>query len=53
MMSMTMNPSHDRRSTIATHTARGITPAIAVVLASAGLLFLMLAAGKWMGDLTL
>src|SRR5262249_17013111 len=37
--------NHDRRSGIATRAARGIRRVIAMVLASVGLLFLMLAAG--------
>ena len=41
----TTNLNLERRSAIATRAARGIRRAIAIVLASAGLLFLMLAAG--------
>jgi hypothetical protein len=44
-MSMTTNFNHERRSGIVTRTAGGIRWAIAIVLASAGLLFLMLSAG--------
>ena len=42
-MSMTRNSGHERRS--ATRARRGVRRAVAIVLASAGLLFLMLAAG--------
>ena len=41
----TTNLNLERTSTIATRAARGIKAAAAIVLASAGLLFLMLAAG--------
>ena len=41
----TTNFNHERRPAIPIRTARGIRRAIAIVLASAGLLFLMLAAG--------
>jgi hypothetical protein len=41
----TTNFNHERRSAIATRAAQGMRRAIAIVLASAGLLFLMFAAG--------
>jgi hypothetical protein len=44
-MSKTTNFNHERRSAIATRAARGVRRALAIVLPSAGLLFLMLAAG--------
>jgi hypothetical protein len=44
-MSKTTNFNQKRRSAIATRAARGIRRALAIMLASAGLLFLMLAAG--------
>src|SRR5437773_11589836 len=44
-MRKTTNFNHERRSAVATRAARGVRRAIAIVLASAGLLFLMLAAG--------
>src|SRR5947208_9755939 len=44
-MSKTTNFSRERRSAIATRAVRGVRRAIAIVLASAALLFLMLAAG--------
>src|SRR6266446_8144261 len=45
VMSKTTDFNLERRSAIATRAARGIRRVIAIVLASAGLLFLMLAAG--------
>src|SRR4029434_3620922 len=44
-VSRTTNLNLERRSAITTRAARGIKAAIAIVLASAGLLFLILAAG--------
>src|SRR5881227_2519380 len=44
-MSKTTNFNLERRSAIATRAARGVRRLIAIVLPSAGLLFLMLAAG--------
>src|SRR5206468_6957584 len=44
-MSKTTNFNLERRSAVATRAARGVRRALAIVLASAGLLFLMVAAG--------
>jgi hypothetical protein len=44
----TTNFNHERRSAIATRAARGIRRVLAIVLASVGLLFLMLASPEMM-----
>jgi hypothetical protein len=44
-MRMTTNSNHERRLAIATHAPQGVRRALAIVLASARLLFLTLAAG--------